>query len=114
MAIGLGRQLHQRVVDAALDIAGAIRTSNDDACRAVARNAQGDGVPVILEHGAHQGGPRQQTAKGGAAGRTGLVELLGLADDRGRVHTAEDDTTVFRQAADQIRHIIVPPIEYTA
>ena len=114
MAVFFEWKLHQRVVDAALHVAGAIGASNEDARRAAARNAQGNGVPVILEHGAHQGGSRQQTAKGGAAGRTGLVELLGLADDCGRVHTAEDDTAVFRQAADQIRHIIVPPIGYTA
>ena len=114
MAVFFERKLHQRIVDAALHVAGAIGAGDEDARRAAARNAQGDGVPVILEHGAHQGGPRQQTAKGGAAGRTGLVELFGLADDCGRVHTAEDDTAVFRQAADQIRHIIVPPIGYTA
>ena len=79
-----------------------------------ARHTQRNGIAVILEHGAHQGGSRQQTAKGRATSGTGFMELFGFADDLGRVHAAEHDAAVLRQAADQIRHIIVPPIGYTA
>ena len=46
--------------------------------------------------------------------REDAMELFGFADDLGRVHAAEHDAAVLRQAADQIRHIIVPPIGYTA
>ena len=49
-----------------------------------------------------------------AAGGAGGVQLFGLADGLGGIHAAEHDPAVLRQAADQIRHIIVPPIGYTA
>ena len=95
MAICLGRQLHQRVVDAALDIAGAIRAGNDDACRAVARNAQGDGVPVILEHGAHQAGTRQQAAQGSTAGGARGVKSFCFTDNIRRIYATKNDSAVF-------------------
>ena len=56
---------------------------------------------------------QEQAAQGCAAGRTGVVQLLGRADDLSGVHAAEHDTAVFRNAADKIRHIIVPPVGYT-
>ena len=102
MAVLLERKFDQRVIDAALDVARAIGARNDDARRAAARNTQGHGVPVVLEHGTHQGRTRQQTAKGRAAGGAGLVELLGFADDLGGIDAAEHDAAVFRQAANQI------------
>ena len=114
VAVFLERKLHQRVVDAALHVAGAVGARDQHTRRAVTGDAQGDGIAVILEHRAHHGGTRQQTAKGRAASGAGFMELFGFADDLGRVHAAEHDAAVLRQAADQIRHIIVPPIGYTA
>ena len=104
MAVGLGGQLHQRVVDAALDVAGCIGAGNDNACGAAARNTEGDAVAVVLEHRAHQAGPRQQAAQGGAAGGTGGVQFFSGADDIRRIHTAEYDAAVLRQASDQFSH----------
>ena len=46
--------------------------------------------------------------------REDAMELFGFADDLGRVHAAEHDAAVFRQAADQVCHNVIPPIVYTA
>ena len=114
MAVCFQRQLYQRVVDAALDIAGAIGTGNNRAGGAAARHTQRNGIAIVLEHGAHQGRTGEQAAQGCTAGRTGMVQLLGRADDLSGVHTAEHNTAVFRNTADQIRHFLFPPIGYTA
>ena len=113
MAVGLGGQLHQRVVDAALDVAGAVRAGDEHTGRTAALNAQGDLVALILEHGPHQGCAGEQAAQRCTAGGAGGMQLLGLAHDVGGVHTAEHDAAVFGQAADQICHKVIPPIVYT-
>ena len=113
MAVLLCGKLDQRVVDAAFDVAVCVGAGDDDASRAAAGHAQGDGVAIILEHRTHQGDTGEQTAKGCAAGGTGGMQLFCRADDLSGVHAAEHDTAVFRNAADKIRHIIVPPVGYT-
>ena len=57
---------------------------------------------------------REQAAQCRAAGGTGGVQLLGAAHKFGGIHTAEHDAAVFRQAADQVCHNVIPPIVYTA
>ena len=114
MAVGLRGQLHQRVVDAAFDVARAVGAGNEHTGRAAALHPQSDLVAVILEHGAHERCTREQAAQCRAAGGTGGVQLLGAAHKFGGIHTAEHDAAVFRQAADQVCHNVIPPIVYTA
>ena len=102
MPVCTGRQLHQRVVDAALDIAGAVGAGDDHTGRAVARHPQGDGIPVVLEHRTHQGCTGQQATQSRTAGGTGGVQFFGCADDLRRVDPAEHDAAVVGQAADQM------------
>ena len=113
MSVLLCGKLDQRVVDAAFDVAVCIGAGDDDARRAAAGHAQSDGITIILEHRAHQGDTGEQPAKGCAAGGAGGMQLFCRADDLSGVHAAEHDTAVFRNAADKIRHIIVPPVGYT-
>ena len=114
MAVGLRGQLHQWVVDAALDVARAVGAGNEHTGRAAALHPQSDLVAVVLEHGAHERCTREQAAQCRAAGGTGGVQLLGTAHKFGGIHTAEHDAAVFRQAADQVCHNVIPPIVYTA
>ena len=113
MAVLLCGKLDQRMVDAALYIAVCVGAGDDDTRRAAARHAQGDGIAVILEHCAHQRHAGEQTPQSRATGSAGGMQLFRLADDLGRVHATEHDAAVLRNAADQIRHIIYPPIGYT-
>ena len=71
MAVFLQGQLHKGIIDAALDVAGAVGAGNDHAGGAAACHAQGDLVAVILEHGAHEGCAGEQTAQRRAAGGAG-------------------------------------------
>ena len=104
VAVGFGGQLHQRVINAALHVAGAIGAGNEHARRAAARHTQGDAVAVVLEHGAHQGCTGKQTPKCCAASSACGVKLFCFTDDLGGIHTAEHDSAVLGQAADQVCH----------
>ena len=114
VAIGFGGQLHQRVINAALHVAGAVGAGNEHTGRAAALHPQGDAVAVVLEHGAHQGSTGKQTPQCRAASGACGVKLFCFTDDLGGIHTAEHDAAVFRQAADQVCHNVIPPIVYTA
>ena len=102
VAVGARRQLHNRVLHIALDMAAAVRHGQQAAGRAAAVHLQRYGVAAAFEHRAHHGGGGQQAAQRGGGHGARFVQALHLAHDGGGIHAVKHHAAVFRYAAQKI------------
>src|SRR5690606_23170405 len=111
LAVVAQRQVDVGVLHVAAHAAVEAGVGDDAAQRALAADADGDAVAVVLEEDVRQqqaGG--QGAPEGGAGGGGGTVARDGAADELGGVGGHHTDAAVGRQSTDQVGHVrFLPP-----